>query len=192
MPLPSPQIIFLIGFVLITAVRTFSVFKYRPQDVPQEFSDPVEKVLLSIIGLAMLVPLLVLFTDWFSFADYHLPEWTAWPGGLLFLAAIWLLYRSHRDLGSNWSPKVEILEGQQLVKSGVYAHWRHPMYTAHLYWALAQPLLVHNWIGGFSLLAAMIPLLLYRVPREEKVLIEEFGVDYEQLRQRTGWVFPRF
>jgi protein-S-isoprenylcysteine O-methyltransferase Ste14 len=192
MLLSSSQIIFLFGFVFITAVRTYASLKYRPPDGPAELKDPAEKVLLSLIGLAMLVPLLVIFTKWLTFAGYVLPEWTAWPGGLLFLAAIWLLYRSHRDLGKNWSPQIEILEGQQLVQSGVYAHWRHPMYTAHLYWALAQPLLVHNWIGGFSLLLVMIPFLMYRVPREEKLLVEEFGEEYEALRRRTGWVLPRF
>jgi protein-S-isoprenylcysteine O-methyltransferase Ste14 len=71
------------------------------------------------------------------------------------------------------------------------------MYTAHLLWGLAEPLLIWNRMAGFSLLATLIPLYLVRIPTEEQTMQERFGTEYEEYRERTGrfipkgWIQPR-
>jgi protein-S-isoprenylcysteine O-methyltransferase Ste14 len=50
-------------------------------------------------------------------------------GTALLGAAIWLFWRSHRDLGKNWSPSLEISAQQTLITHGVYRTIRHPMYA---------------------------------------------------------------
>ena len=65
------------------------------------------------------------------------------------------------------------------------------MYSAHWLWGIAQALLVYNWISGLASLAIFIPLYLLRVPREEKVMLNEFGDEYRQYMRRTGRVTPR-
>lgn len=49
------------------------------------------------------------------------------PGttAVLFFA-VWLLWRSHADLGRNWSPMLEIRQEQSLATQGVYRLIRHP------------------------------------------------------------------
>jgi protein-S-isoprenylcysteine O-methyltransferase Ste14 len=66
------------------------------------------------------------------------------------------------------------------------------MYSAHLLWGIAQALLVHNWIAGVASLAVFLPLYLLRFPREEKVMLNEFGDEYREYMKRSGRVFPRF
>jgi len=66
------------------------------------------------------------------------------------------------DLGRNWSPKIDVIEGQKLVTDGVYRTLRHPIYAGMWLWGLAQPLLIHNWIAGFALLVTFTPLYLLR------------------------------
>ena len=66
------------------------------------------------------------------------------------------------------------------------------MYAAHLLWALAQPLLLWNWLAGLSLLANFLPLYLVRVPQEEKMMLDSFGEAYRAYMDRTGRVIPRF
>jgi protein-S-isoprenylcysteine O-methyltransferase Ste14 len=39
--------------------------------------------------------------------------------------AVWLFWRSHADLGRNWSPSLELREGHELVTEGVYRYVRH-------------------------------------------------------------------
>ncbi len=137
-----------------------------------------------------LAPFFYIFGDLLSFADYSLPNWAAWIGVILFAASIWLYGRAYTDLGKNWSARMEILTEQALVTEGVYGYIRHPVYAAMFLWGLAQPLLIHNWIAGFGLLALFIPLYLTRMPREEKMLIAHFGETYVGYMQRTNRLIP--
>jgi protein-S-isoprenylcysteine O-methyltransferase Ste14 len=152
----------------------------------------VEAWLLFLAFLAMFVlPLIYALTPWLHWADYQLPDWMGWSGALLFAAGIWLLWRSHADLGRAWSAIAEIQVGQKLVTDGVYRHVRHPMYSAHLLWGLGQVLLLQNWVVGPSMLAAQALLMAVRLPREERLLLTEFGESYRAYKQRTGLFFPR-
>ncbi len=87
-------------------------------------------LLASLWGVAILVPLLHMFTRWVSFADYDLRAWAGLVGVGIFAIALWLLWRSHADLGQNWRVAAELREGHKLVTSGVFQHIRYPMYSA--------------------------------------------------------------
>ncbi len=39
---------------------------------------------------------------------------------------------------------------------------------------------------------AKIPLYLYRIPREEHMMLAKFGEDYRRYMPRTGRIIPRF
>ena len=45
---------------------------------------------------------------------------------------------------------VEVEPGQKIISTGPYAWIRHPMYTAFWLWAVAQALLLPNFVAGFS------------------------------------------
>jgi protein-S-isoprenylcysteine O-methyltransferase Ste14 len=51
---------------------------------------------------------------------------------------------------------------------------------------------LHNWIAGWSHLAGFLPLYLFRVPREEQMMREQFGKAYQAYMAETGRVIPRF
>jgi protein-S-isoprenylcysteine O-methyltransferase Ste14 len=112
-------------------------------------------------------------------------------GTLLLAAAVWLFWRAHRDLGTNWSPSLEIGAGQTLVTKGVYHTIRHPMYASHLLWGLGQALLLHNWIAGLAGLLTFLPLYLLRLPREERMMLDHFGDAYRAYAAETGRIVPR-
>src|SRR5215510_3320894 len=82
----------------------------------------LEVMLLGLMWIATtILPLVSIFTPLLSFADYALHP-AAFGGGLVSLAAgLWLLHRSHADLGPNWSISLEIREDHELVIHGVYA-----------------------------------------------------------------------
>ncbi len=112
--------------------------------------------------------------------------------GMIILAmAVWLFWRSHADLGRNWSPSLELREGHELVTEGVYRSVRHPMYASMWLWGVAQALLLQNWIAGWASLVMFMPLYLLRVPREERMMLDEFGEEYRAYMDRTGRVIPR-
>jgi len=139
----------------------------------------------------MVAPLFYLFSPWLDFANYDLPGWMGWMGTAAFAAALLLLWRSHADLGRNWSAILQIRQEHTLITNGVYRYTRHPMYAAHLLWAIAQGLLLQNWLAGWILLVTFIPMYLVRVPEEEKMMLEQFGQEYRLYISRTGGIIPR-
>ena len=110
----------------------------------------------------------------------------------VFAMALLLLWRSHADLGRNWSAILRIRPEHTLVTDGVYRHIRHPMYAAHWLRGIAPALLLQNWIAGLSMLVFFVPIYLVRVPRVEKMMLENFEEEYHEYMNRTGRVIPRF
>jgi protein-S-isoprenylcysteine O-methyltransferase Ste14 len=146
--------------------------------------------MLAFAGMEVL-PLIYVFSAWFDFADFRLPSWTGWLGALIFTAGLVLLCRSHRDLGHNWSPTLETRPDHTLITGGVYGLIRHPIYAAIWLMVIAQPLLLHNWIGGLAGILLFLPVYLVRVPKEERMMLAEFGDAYRAYMASTGRVFPR-
>ncbi len=180
------------GFILALTIRIIYRWRARHQvDVRWQITRR-EYLVLSVAFMGILViPLLHLITDVFARAAYDLPAWATWLGTALFVSALWLLWRSHADLGRNWSETVVVRQNHQLITDGVYTHIRHPMYAAFLLWGIAQPLLLQNGIAGWSHLAAMLVLYGVRVPHEEALMTATFGAAYRTYMQRTGRILPR-
>lgn len=150
-----------------------------------------ETVLLtiSICGM-LLLPLYYVLTDQPRFAGYGFVPALAWIGAGVFAGALWLFYRTHCDLGRNWSVTLEIRDRHSLVTTGIYSRLRHPMYTAFWLWALAQALLLPNWIAGAAGLVGFGTLFFLRIGREERLMEETFGDEYRRYVARTDRVIP--
>ena len=147
-------------------------------------------LLLLLLG-GFIMPIVYAATNWLDFANYSLPAWAGWLGVLLLAGGLFIFWRAHADLGLNWSPSLEIREKHELITSGIYGVIRHPMYASQWLVALAQPLLLQNWIAGFLNLLAFIPFYLLRVKAEEEMMIDMFGAEYQDYRKRTGAVLPK-
>ena len=125
-----------------------------------------------------------------AFADYPLRA-AAFAAGLVCLAAgLWLLHRSHADLGTNWSITLEVRENHTLVTDGIYARVRHPMYTAFFLYSIGQALVLPNWIAGPSYLAAFGLLFALRIAAEERMMRDQFPGDYDAYAARTKRLVP--
>lgn len=185
------ELVYLIEFVVISIVRTIHTRPYRREKVAIDRKTTIDLVLLALVGLSMLTPLVYIFSPLFDFADYTLPRWTGWFGAVIFAAGIWLLWRSHADLGRSWTPTLGIREDHHLVTDGVFRYIRHPMYAAHLLWGIATPLMLHNWVAGFAFLLLSSLQYVTRIGAEEQMMAEQFGEEYQRYMERTGRILPR-
>ena len=186
------NVFFLICLIVYVAIR--GVFKQRVKgnELMVRRVDGLEKALMLIlIPGALLLPVVFLFTPWLGFADYQLPAIARWFGAVLMLASLWLFWRSHVDLGLNWSQSLEIRKGHQLITRGVYRSIRHPMYASIWVWCLAQGLLLENWLAAWYGFVGFALMYFVRTSREEKMMCESFGQEYRDYMQRTGRLFPR-
>jgi protein-S-isoprenylcysteine O-methyltransferase Ste14 len=184
-------LIWLGAFVATIAIRLPHSLRNRANVVVDARKDVTEKLLLTAMFLAMmLLPLLHLATPLFAFADYRLADWATGVGAALQIPFLWLFWRSHADLGRNWSPGLEVRDGHALVTNGIYGRIRHPMYAAIWISALAQPLLIHNWIAGALVVPAFAAMWFLRVPQEERMMASRFGAEWDAYCGRTGRLWP--
>jgi len=184
--------VWLLAFVAMTLIRMPHHRAAKTSAVAKSQVDTTEKLLLGGLFLTMMaLPLLQLATGIFDFANYQLPTGTTAVGALLQVPFLWLFWRSHTDLGENWSPSLEVRKRHGLVTHGVYARIRHPMYLAIWLSAIAQPLLIQNWIAGLLVMPAFAAMYVIRVPNEEAMMRDLFGADYDAYCARSGRIFPK-
>ena len=148
-------------------------------------------LMLLLLG-GFIMPIIYAATNWLDFANYNLPTWAGWLGVIILAGGLFVFWRAHADLGLNWSPSLEIREKHELITRGIYGVIRHPMYASQWLVAIAQPLLLQNWIAGFLNLLAFIPFYFLRVRAEEQLMVETFGDQYKVYMQKVGGVLPKF
>ena len=184
---------YLIIVLLWFGIRGYYRHKALKQDVKENVRPGFESVLvlLNMIGMIVL-PLVAVTTPYLNAFIFTVPEPVRFIALLIFALNIWLFVAAHRDLGKNWSMILEIKEGHTLVNIGIYRRIRHPMYAHFWIWVIAQGILLAN---GLVLVFGIISWgLLYflRVPKEEEIMIAEFGEEYRDYMRVTGRVIPKF
>lgn len=190
--LQPPNAVFFIGLVVYFRVRHCFIQRTKTEKKNVRRVDGLEKALLGMMVPAiLLLPLLYLFTPLLSFADYRLSLHVRWTGTAVMVASLWLFWRSHLDLGQNWSVSLEVRENHELITNGVYRLVRHPMYASIWLWGIAQGMVFENWLAGWATLPVFAAMYFIRTPREERLMVETFGETYRQYSAQTGRVFPR-
>lgn len=184
--------VFFIGFVIYLTIRGKFARPAQREEKTHRQVDGLEKFLMAlVIPTSALFPVLYLLTPLLSFADYSLPEVAKWCGAAVMVLGLWVFWRSHADLGLNWSVTLEVRKDHQLVTHGIYRSIRHPMYLAIFLFSLAQGLMLPNWFAGWAALVPFTLMYFLRTPREERMMCEFFGDEYREYMQRTGRLLPR-
>jgi protein-S-isoprenylcysteine O-methyltransferase Ste14 len=179
------------GIVVWYAIRYPFQRRSRKTSVSQSRVDWREWAILALLTIGLFVlPALYIATGFPGGFDHPFSAPLAWLGAAVMAASLWLFWRSHADLGRNWSASLKMRERHQLVTSGVYRHVRHPMYSSFFLLGLAQLLLIPNWFAGAAGLAAGIVLYVFRVAREERMMTEQFGEAYKAYCAKTARIIP--
>jgi protein-S-isoprenylcysteine O-methyltransferase Ste14 len=182
---------FLAGLVAVVVIRAPHGRQSGKVKVVESRRGGLEVTLLAFMWVAMVVlPLIAIATPLLSFADYGLTPLAFSVGMVCLVPGLWLFYRAHADLGTNWSVSLELREKHKLVTQGVYRRIRHPMYTAILLQATAQALLLPNWVAGPACLLAFLLMLALRLGPEERMMLDAFAVDYATYIGRTKRLIP--
>ena len=180
----------LAGTVVMVAIRAPHGHRSRSVKVAKSHKTPLETALLVLAWVGFFVPLIWVASPAFSFAEYPLRTGPLVAGVMCFVLGLWLFYRSHADLGTNWSITLEVREQHRLITQGVYRLIRHPMYSALVLYSVGQALVIPNWVAGPLNLIAFAVLLALRVRAEEKMMVQQFGDEYTGYTARTKRLVP--
>lgn len=94
-------------------------------------------------------------------------------------------------LKSSWANQIRIYEGQRLLTSGPFAFVRHPLYASLIWIFVGGSLIYANPLSLLMTLGVFAPMMYVRAKKEDSLLLEAFGEEFEEYRNRTGMFFPR-
>jgi protein-S-isoprenylcysteine O-methyltransferase Ste14 len=168
--------------VMIT-IRAPHGHSSRRVQVVKSHKTRLEAVLLILAWAGFFVPLIWIASPAFSFAEYSLRSGPLFSGAVCFIIGLWLFYRSHADLGTNWSITLEIREEHRLITQGVH---RRSAIRWHRRWCLRRGprAVILNW-GRSVELAAFAVLFALRVRAEERMMLEQFGDQHRASHDET-------
>lgn len=87
------------------------------------------------------------------------------------------------------SRTIEVMEGQKVITTGPYSIIRHPMYLGVLVMYLLTPVALGSW-WAVPIFSLYIPLLVWRIYSEEKVLLRDLPGYYEYCQKRRYRLLP--
>ncbi|HEX8335444.1 MAG TPA: isoprenylcysteine carboxylmethyltransferase family protein [Pyrinomonadaceae bacterium] len=116
--------------------------------------------------------------------------YVAAAGLVLMLAGTALRWAAIRALWSCFTVNVSILEGQRVVKSGLYRLVRHPSYTGLLLRYLGFGLALANWLSAALVFLPLLCATVYRMRVEEEALRKHFGEEYAEYADETKRLVP--
>ena len=99
--------------------------------------------------------------------------------------AVWA--RVH--IGRNWGMPMTLKKDAELVMTGPYKLVRHPIYTGILLASLGSSLTDGLWWFVFFIFY-IVYLVIYSVPEEEKIMMNQFPTEYAGYRKRTKMLIP--
>jgi len=196
----SFRIAFLILFVILITMRVYFMVRVRRsggqimpdgQAVAREGGRGV--LVIRVIGFFALMIFLVMYflgANWIDAFSFPLPGWLRWTGFALGVVAVIFWTWTQVTLDTQWSAQLQLTKAHHLVTTGPYARIRHPLYAGIFGWCVALSLLTANWIFVAVCVLSILGLL-WRVPKEEQMMIEAFGGEYKAYMQRTGRFFPK-
>ena len=111
-------------------------------------------------------------------------------GVLLTWAGIALALWARWHLGQYWSGRITIKEDHRLIRSGPYAHLRHPIYTGLDLAVTGTALLINQWRCVIGV-CVIVTGFWIKAKREEAMLGRQFGEEFQEHRRYTGFLLPK-
>ncbi|PKP00941.1 MAG: hypothetical protein CVU14_06295 [Bacteroidetes bacterium HGW-Bacteroidetes-9] len=152
----------------------------------------VKKHWISLLIL-QIIPLFLLlatpFSDRFGFAVFTESEMIRYAGILVTLSGFFLMNWSVIALDRQFSIDITIQENHKLVTNGPYKWVRHPRYSGIVIFLIGISLAFRSW-GGIVVAICLLPVFLWRIKDEEKLMHQEFGAEWINYKKQTSCLIP--
>jgi protein-S-isoprenylcysteine O-methyltransferase Ste14 len=186
--------VFLAVLAVFTTALTFYLATYdrallerRLKAGPWHERERSQKIVVSLILVAFFALIVLPVVD----RRYRLspvPAWVSVVGDAIivfsFLAIFWVI-KTNSWAASN----VRVEPDQKVVATGPYAYVRHPMYAGSLWLFVGIPLALGSW-WSLALLIPFLPVLLWRLLDEERILARDLPGYVEYMRRVKSRLVP--
>ena len=102
------------------------------------------------------------------FKNSTMPPWASVLGDVLVAMGFYFVALVYRE-NTFTSATIEVADNQKVISTGPYAIVRHPMYASGLLSLVGAPFALGSW-WGFVPVVVMVPLLIWRLLDEERML----------------------
>ncbi|MGH9729246.1 MAG: methyltransferase family protein [Candidatus Acidiferrales bacterium] len=178
---------FWLGFTLIFVLHK------KPPRTAESARDPKSLAGLLLQSIAYVLAWIIPRANFGPIVP--MPKWTEIIVAVIAIViaalSLWLMWRAIITLGKQWAYVARIVEGHRLVTEGPYDLVRNPIYTGMFGMLVATGLAASR---RPSFLAAIIIFLLgtwIRIRREESLLRQSFGGEFEAYCNRVPALFPK-
>jgi len=187
--------VYLIIFTITSLLTTIylirndpELLKRRMRGGPTADKRATQRVIMFLTSLAFIGLLVVPALD-HRFGWSTVPLSVVIAGDALVAIGFYFIFLVYRE-NTYTSATIEVAANQKVIQSGPYTLVRHPMYASALLYLLGTPLALGSYWGLLPFVA-VIPLLVWRLLDEEKVLTRELE-GYRQYQQRVRYrLVPR-
>ncbi len=112
----------------------------------------------------------------------------SWISAALSVSGVSFAIWARVHLGRNWSARPAVKEHHELVTTGPYVHVRHPIYSGLILMAFATALT--GRIFGIGVLLVACIVFIWRINKEEKIMLDLFPNEYPIYQARTKKLIP--
>lgn len=143
------------------------------------------------IGIAYVVAMLALLISWLlsALGLGILPGWVGWLGVCVAIFGLFLRWWANRLLGRFYTRTLRVVVQQVIVRAGPYRWIRHPGYLGSILMWSGAAAATTNWIILWIVFVVMVGVYVYRIQKEEMMLLSTQG-DYAEYRKHTWRLIP--
>jgi protein-S-isoprenylcysteine O-methyltransferase Ste14 len=184
---PARTVLFAVTITVNSLTRFFKDRFGVGFDKKGEKVDPKEKItgvmLPSLIGF--LIVIVAPYGESHNLFVMNGRDALRYLGLIVFLIGYLFMVWAPLHLGKQFSAYITIQEGHELITDGPFRYMRHPRYSGLVLWVFGVALVFVS-IPALVLAVLMSSLMLIRILKEERMLHEEFGVEWDSFCGRTA------
>ena len=150
---------------------------------PGEEQSTAQKIIM-FLAIFTSLALLVFCAFDHRFAWSAVPWYVSLVGNALVAFGLLINLLVFRE-NSYGASTIQTFEDQKVISTGLYSYVRHPMYVGVIVMIIGVPLALGSW-WGLGILAFTIPVLVWRILDEEKLLSNDLP-GYREYAQKVRY-----
>ncbi len=181
--------LFIVTETIVGLILPFIIIKGKKGKIIElKLYSLVGFILYVLVGMTFIVILASIDYYYnFSLFDYNLGYSI---GFILFILGLVLQGVAEATLGKYYLPSIGTVEGQKIIKDGIYKYIRHPGYLGEILIFFGLGFVTYSLLGILG--AFIVSLMVYfgKVVPEEEYMLEKFGKEYEEYMKETFRFIP--